>query len=88
VEDIIFDMLQTNTFKGAAAPATYASYSFGTGAKYGVTVSVAKAGKRNLLIGKLVTRGFALPAGPIPINGAAGLSNTFILEKEIYREKK
>ena len=72
-------MLSTNTFGNGDNPTYWISGAFSGGLNLGGTGTFAKVGPGQYLIGNQLNVGAGLPLGPIPINGAAGLSNTWII---------
>lgn len=48
------------------------------GANLGGTVTVTPT-KKSYIVGRYLNFGTGLPAGPFPINGSTGVSNTIIL---------
>ncbi len=77
-KDITRSMLITNTAKGDE-PADWVSGGAVFGAKVGVTGSAAKLSDGKQVIGGQINIGFGLPAGPVPVNAAAGFSNTYMI---------
>jgi RHS repeat-associated protein len=73
-------MLQTNTFKGDY-PTVWGSVGVTAGGKLGFTGNLTIMKNGSFIIGRYVNIGVGLPAGPLPINGAGGVSNTWILKK-------
>lgn len=69
-------MLETNLVEGAYTG--WLSGGFSAGGKLGFTGSYTPYGNRSLL-GYELNLGAGLPAGPLPMNGAVGVSNTFVV---------
>lgn len=81
--DIKRSMLETNSFRGHGQyPTIWFSAGMAAGAKLGATVSYTPPAFDQTVYGTIsrqVNIGAGLPVGPLPLNGAAGVSNTVIL---------
>ena len=71
-------MLQTNTCTGDL-PTMWGSAGFTAGGKIGATVNYTPTKSGYGITSQYINIGVGLPAGPIPVNGAGGVSNTWIL---------
>ena len=78
-KDINKGMLQTSIGSGKCAGWT--SVSLTSGGKIGTTFSVSPSGYTSPVYSSQLNIGLGLPAGPFPVNGAAGVSNTWLLSK-------
>lgn len=78
VNNITRSMMQTNTFDGDF-PTVFGSVGAAAAGKIGVTGYVTPNVSGSFIIGRELNLGAGLPAGPLPVNGAVGLSNTWIL---------
>ena len=65
--------------QGGDIPTFWTSYAFAEGLKLGGTSTISVLRDGNAIIGQQLNWGAGLPVGPIPVNGAAGVSNTLLL---------
>ncbi len=70
-------MIATRTVQGDY-PTAWVSGSFTEGGKIGYTGSITNSGN-SYIIGSELNVGIGAPAGPVPVNGATGGSNTYVL---------
>jgi RHS repeat-associated protein len=77
--DISRKMLATNTFGKGDFPTLWGSGGLSGFAKIGVTGSLTYTGSGDFIYGGQLNFGGGLPMGPVPINGAGGVSNTWTL---------
>ncbi|MCK9451227.1 MAG: hypothetical protein M0Q90_06010 [Bacteroidales bacterium] len=78
VNNISRSMMQTSTPTGDF-PTIFGAGGVAAGGKIGVTGYVTPNVGGSFIIGRELNLGVGLPAGPVPVNGAAGVSNTWIL---------
>lgn len=78
VNNITRSMMQTSTPKGDF-PTIWGSGGIAAGGKIGVTGYVTPNVGGSFIFGRELNIGAGLPAGPLPTNGAGGVSNTWIL---------
>jgi hypothetical protein len=72
-------MVLTNTANGDI-PTVWGTVAVSEVLKLGVTGQVTyDAGTHEFLIGKQLNIGAGVPAGPLPMNAAVGVSNTYLL---------
>jgi len=83
VKDINRMMLQTNIQDGQVS--MWASGGLTAGGKIGASGSWSPTVSGYGIIGRQINIGGGLPVGPLPINGAGGVSNTFII-KDFYKK--
>lgn len=83
VNNIRRRMMQTNTFTGDI-PTIWGSAGVATGGKIGATGYITPNVGGSVIIGRELNLGVGLPAGPFPVNGAGGTSNTWILQDFYY----
>lgn len=72
-------MVVTNTFGNGDRPTVWVSDAFSAAANIGGTVTYTSLGSGNFLYGSQVNFGVGLPAGPVPVNVAGGVSNTWMI---------
>lgn len=84
VNSINRGMLQTSINDGDAT--IWGSAGLALGGKIGAEVSYTPTSVGYGLVGRQLTIGVGLPAGPLPANGAGGLSNTFVIH-DFYHGK-
>ncbi len=77
--DITRSMVATNTFGNGDYPTIWGAGAFSAGLNIGGTGTFTPLGGGNSLYGGQVNVGVGLPAGPVPVNGAGGVSNTWII---------
>ncbi|MGZ2369581.1 DUF6443 domain-containing protein [Ancylomarina sp. YFZ004] len=77
ISDIKRRMLLSNIGEGDV-PTGFISGGAVAGAKVGFTSTLGKA-NNGFIIGNTFNIGVGLPAGPVPINGAMGVSNTWMI---------
>lgn len=77
--DINKGMVVTNTFGNGDIPTVWGSGSFSGGLNLGGTGVFTYLGNGNFLYGGQTNVGVGLPAGPVPVNAAGGVSNTWII---------
>ncbi|RLZ07125.1 RHS repeat domain-containing protein [Faecalibacter macacae] len=77
--DITRSMIQTNTANGDF-PTLWGSAGLTEGGKIGVTRTYTTTTTGYGIIGGQINIGLGIPAGPFPVNGSGGISNTFILK--------
>ncbi|NLN25699.1 MAG: hypothetical protein GX163_08655, partial [Bacteroidetes bacterium] len=82
VKDINRMMLQTSIQDGQVS--LWASGGLTAGGKIGINGSWSPTPSGHGIIGRQINIGGGLPMGPVPINGASGVSNTFII-KDFYK---
>lgn len=80
-------MLVTNTGKGDE-PTDWVSIGAAFGGKVGLTGTATKLSDGHQLFGGQVNVGFGAPAGPVPVNAAAGFSNTYMIKDFGVKTKK
>ncbi len=78
VNNITRSMMQTSTPNGDF-PTIWGAAGVAAGGKIGVTGYVTPNVGGSFIIGGELNMGAGLPAGPLPVNGAGGASNTWIL---------
>lgn len=78
-KDIVRSMVVTNTAKSGDIPTAWVSAALSAGLNAGGTGTVSYLGNGSFLYGAQINFGAGLSAGPIPINGSVGVSNTWIL---------
>jgi hypothetical protein len=78
VNNITRSMMQTSTPNGDF-PTILGTVGIAAGGKIGITGYVTPNVGGSLIIGRELNIGAGLPAGPLPANGAGGVSNTWIL---------
>lgn len=78
VNNITRSMMQTSTPNGDL-PTIWGSGGIAAGGKIGVTGYVTPNVGGSFIFGRELNIGAGLPAGPLPANGAGGVSNTWIL---------
>ena len=78
VNNITHSMMQTSSPNGDF-PTIWGSGGVAAGGKIGVTGYVTPNVGGSFIIGRELNLGVGLPAGPLPANGAGGVSNTWIL---------
>jgi len=83
VKDINRMMLQTNIQDGQVS--IWASGGLTAGGKIGASGSWSPTVSGHGIIGGQINIGGGLPVGPLPVNGAGGVSNTFII-KDFYKK--
>lgn len=77
-------MLQTNVRDGQVN--AWGSGGIAAGGKVGVTGSYTPITLTSGILGSQVNLGLGLPFGPLPSNGAGGVSNTYTLF-DFYKKK-
>ena len=77
VDNLSREMFETNIAKGDVT--YWASIGAAEGGKLGFTGSITPQANGHMIIGRELNLGAGLPMGPVPVNGAVGVSNTFIL---------
>ncbi len=77
VNEINREMLQTSVQGGQATG--WGSGGLAAGGKVGFTGTYTPMGLTSGIVGGQVNVGLGLPLGPLPGNGAGGLSNSFVL---------
>lgn len=85
VRDINRGMLQTSIQDGQVS--IWGSGGVTAGGKIGVTGSLSPTSTGYGIVGGQVNIGVGMPAGPLPANGAGGISNTFIL-RDFYKKRR
>lgn len=79
VNEIKRSMVQTSTPSGDI-PTIWGSVGITAGGKIGVTGGVTPLGNGRFLLQRQLNIGGGIPAGPVPINAAGGISNTWIIK--------
>jgi RHS repeat-associated protein len=79
VNNIRRSMMQTSTPNGDF-PSIWGAGSLSAGGMIGVTGYITPNVGGSLIIGRQINIGAGLPAGSLPVNGAGGVSNTWILD--------
>ena len=77
--DISRQMVQTDTFGDGSIPTIWGSFGPAVGGKIGGTGSVTYLGQNAFILSGQINLGAGLPAGVLPVNGAGGVSNTFLI---------
>ena len=72
-------MITTNSATGKI-PTIWGSAGIAAGGKLGVTGGVTYVGDGKFLLNRHINIGGGLPAGPVPVNAAGGVSNTWIIK--------
>ncbi len=73
------EMIVTNTLGNGNYPTIWASGSVSALGQIGITGMVTPLNDNGVIYGAQLNFGAGLPAGPIPLNAAAGISNTWLL---------
>ncbi len=81
-KDITRSLLRTSLYDGDVT--FWGSGGVAAGGKVSIEVSYTPTPSGYGLVGRQFIMGGALPLGPVPVNGAGGTSNTFIL-KDFYK---
>jgi hypothetical protein len=82
--EITRSMLVTNTTNGDI-PTAWGSGSLSAGGNIGVTGAATRLSGGKYLIGGQINLGLGLPLGPVPFNGSAGVSNTYLIH-DFYKK--
>ncbi len=80
-------MLVTNSAKGDE-PTDWVSVGGAFAGKGAVTFGLTKLSDGNQLISGQMNIGVGAPAGPVPVNAAAGFSNTYMIKDFGIKAKK